>query len=86
MFENERVGFDKFDIRLERAEYKVPIYYILGENDWQTPHVIAEEYFKEINAPHKKLYLIPNAGHFTMLDQPNLFFSSLLEINNEEKN
>ncbi|WP_238917596.1 alpha/beta hydrolase [Clostridium sp. YIM B02555] len=71
----------KFDIRSESAEYKVPIYYILGENDWQTPHVLAEKYFESINAPDKKLYVIPNVGHMTMLDQPKLFFESLLEIN-----
>ncbi len=77
--------WSKFDIRLQSTKFKVPIYYILGENDWQTPYIIAEEYFKRIDAPHKKLYLIPNAGHMTMVDQSNLFFKSLLEINNEEK-
>ncbi|WP_434305018.1 alpha/beta fold hydrolase [Clostridium botulinum] len=77
--------WSKFDIRSESAKYKVPIYYILGENDWQTPYVIAEEYFKEINAPHKKLYLISRAGHMTMIDQPNLFFDALVDISNKEK-
>ena len=76
-----------FDLMSESAEYKVPIYYILGGNDWQTPYVIAQKYFKTINAPYKKFYLIPNAGHMTMLDQPKLFFDVLLEINKkEEKN
>jgi len=73
-----------FDLRSEPAEYKVPIYYILGGNDWQTPYVIAQKYFNRINAPNKKFYLIPNAGHMTMLDQPQLFFETLLEINNKE--
>lgn len=74
-----------FDLNTEQAEYKVPIYYILGGNDWQTPYVLAEEYFDKINAPYKKFYLIPDAGHMTMLDQPQLFFDTLLEINNKEK-
>ena len=73
-----------FDLNSECAEYKVPIYYILGGNDWQTPYVIAKEYFNRINAPYKNFYLIPNAGHMTMLDQPNLFFDALLEINEKE--
>lgn len=72
-----------FDLKSESAEYKVPIYYILGANDWQTPYVIAQEYFSIINAPYKKFYLIPNAGHMTMIDQPQLFFEALLEINNK---
>lgn len=74
----------KFDLRSELEEYKTPIYYILGEDDWQTPYIISEEYFKTINAPRKKLYLIPDAGHMAMMDQPNLFFDILAEIRNEE--
>ena len=73
-----------FDLKSQSAEYQVPIYYILGGDDWQTPYVIAKEYFNSINAPHKNFYLIPNAGHMTMLDQPQLFFDKLLEINNKE--
>jgi pimeloyl-ACP methyl ester carboxylesterase len=73
-----------FDLNTESVEYEVPINYILGGNDWQTPYVIAQEYFSKINAPYKKFYLIPNAGHMTMLDQPQLFFEALLEINNKE--
>lgn len=78
------LGF--FDLRSQSAEYKVPIYYILGANDWQTPYVIAKEYFETINAPYKKFYLIPNAGHMTMIDQPDLFFDTLLEIKNKQSN
>jgi pimeloyl-ACP methyl ester carboxylesterase len=74
-----------FDLKSESAEYKVPIYYILGENDWQTPYVLAKEYFNKINAPYKDIYIIPNAGHMTMLDQPASFFDALLEINSKEK-
>ena len=76
--------WSKFNLRLESEEYKIPIYYILGENDWQTPYIISEEYFKIINAPRKKLYLIPDAGHMTMVDQPKLFFDTLVDIRNEE--
>lgn len=84
---NERVlaFLGTFDLNSESAEYKVPVYYILGENDWQTPYVISQEYLNRITAPYKELYLIPNAGHVTMLDQPHLFFDALLEINNKEK-
>jgi len=76
--------WSKFDLRSESEEYKIPIYYILGENDWQTPYIISEKYFKTINAPRKKLYLIPDAGHMAMIDQPDKFFDILAEIRNEE--
>ncbi len=73
-----------FDLRMQSAEYAVPIYYILGGNDWQTPYILAQEYFNRIHAPHKNLYIIPNAGHMTMMDEPRLFFEALLDINHEE--
>ncbi|MDP4085260.1 MAG: alpha/beta hydrolase [Bacillota bacterium] len=73
-----------FNLNSEPIIYKVPIYYIFGENDWQTPYFIAQEYFNRINAPYKNFYLIPNAGHMTMIDQPQLFFEALLDINNKE--
>jgi pimeloyl-ACP methyl ester carboxylesterase len=74
-----------FDLNSEPADYKIPMYYILGGNDWQTPYVIAQEYFNKINSPYKKFYLIPDAGHMTMMDQPKLFFEALLEIYEKEK-
>ncbi|MGZ9583169.1 alpha/beta fold hydrolase [Paenibacillus marinisediminis] len=74
-----------FNLRTEPAEYKVPIYYILGGNDWQAPYVIAQQYFKEIEAPSKGIFTIPDAGHMTMMEQPDLFFDALQEINKREE-
>lgn len=59
------------------TDYKVPVYYILGMDDWQVPTVNAVKYFYKINAPKKELFLIPNAGHSTMTDQPRAFYNAL---------
>jgi Predicted hydrolases or acyltransferases (alpha/beta hydrolase superfamily) len=50
-------------------EYQVPIYYFLGDRDFQTPYTIAEKYFATIVAPKKKSFLIKDAGHFPNMDQ-----------------
>ncbi|MFF2176255.1 alpha/beta fold hydrolase [Lysinibacillus sp. NPDC058147] len=76
---------EDFDLTADSSNYKVPVYYILGENDWQAPSIIAEEYFAKINAPHKILFIIPNAGHRIMIDQTNLFSDALLQIFNIEQ-
>ncbi|ASK62367.1 alpha/beta hydrolase [Virgibacillus phasianinus] len=73
-----------FNLDNELAGYKVPIYYILGENDWQVPYTIAQKYFEKIDAPNKEISIIPDAGHMAMMDQPDLFFDALLKINNVE--
>lgn len=36
-----------FDLNAESADYKVPIYYILGQNDWQAPFVILKNILLE---------------------------------------
>lgn len=64
----------------ESSEYEIPVFYILGDRDFQAPNTIASSYFNTINAPNKKIFIIKNAGHFMMLDQPKLFADALSEI------
>jgi len=61
-------------------QYQVPVYYILGENDNETPTEIAVKYLETINAPEKQLYLIKNAGHMTMLDNLDDYQIALKDI------
>ena len=69
-----------FDLEALDRHYEVPMYYLLGDQDWQTPYPIAQEYFAGIEAPRKQLILIPNAGHNTMIDQPEFFLNALRAV------
>jgi len=62
------------------TNYAVPVFYILGRDDWQTPSLLAAEYFEKIKAPSKGLYWIENAGHMTDMDNPTDFFKAVMEI------
>ena len=64
----------------DTTEYAVPVFYVLGEDDWQTPSTLAAEYFEKINAPQKKLYWIKNAGHATDVDNPADFYEAVRDI------
>lgn len=64
----------------ESRDYRIPVFYILGDRDFQAPHTIASGYFDSINAPNKKMFIIKEAGHFMMLDQPKLFTNALADI------
>lgn len=77
--------FSDFNLWSESKEYGVPVYYILGEEDWQAPYVIAQRYFSEILAPRKNIYLIPNARHMAMVDQPDRFYRTLFAIYENER-
>ena len=69
-----------FDLRKEGSSYQVPVYYVLGEKDCQTPIEISMKYFEEMDAPEKKLYLIPNAGHAPMIDNVEEYRKAVGEI------
>ena len=69
-----------FDLKRKGIEYQVPVYYVLGENDQQTPVEISMAYFDEISAPDKKLYLIKNAGHVVMIDNMDDYRAAVCEI------
>lgn len=57
-----------YDLRKKGSSYQVPVYYVLGEKDSQTPIEISIKYFEEVQAPDKKLFLISDAGHAPMID------------------
>lgn len=69
-----------FDLKTIGQKYEVPVYYILGENDQQTPIEISMRYYNEIKAPDKGLYLIKNAGHITMLDNMTDYRKALCDV------
>ena len=74
-----------FDLREKGLDYQVPVYYVLGEKDQQTPVEIGVEYFDEIKAPVKKLYMIENAGHLTMIDNISGYRNAICGIVEQEK-
>ncbi|MCL2425803.1 MAG: alpha/beta hydrolase [Oscillospiraceae bacterium] len=60
-------------------KYDVPMYYILGRDDWQVPSIVAADYFETIEAPVKRLWWIEDAGHFPSFDKPDEFNSAVYE-------
>lgn len=60
--------------------YKVPVYYILGEEDWQVPSVLAVDYFNKIDAPAKELILMKEAKHSPMLEKPEEFLKAMRQV------
>jgi len=64
----------------DKPDYSVPVYYILGRDDWQTPSSLAAEYFEKINAPQKGVFWIENAGHAANIDNPTDFYKVVKNI------
>ncbi|HRX58061.1 MAG TPA: alpha/beta hydrolase [Eubacteriales bacterium] len=67
----------QFTLETYPREYAVPVFYLLGERDYQTPVTLATAYFDSIEAPYKRLTLLKNAGHFPELDNMADFTAAL---------
>lgn len=63
-------------------EFKVPVIFIYGSEDWITRYTI-EAYYNEVQAPYKQLVCIPNVGHDTIqVDQKRFYESFNQALNN----
>ena len=74
-----RFLLENYDARNFGTTYTIPVFYIMGEQDFQTPYPLAKDFFEEISAPKKKFFSIPNAGHDPMQDNPQKFNQVLLD-------
>jgi len=70
--------FEEFDLEKYDNCYKIPVFFIIGSDDWETPHTVAEEYFDKIEAPQKNITLIKNAKHYAMMDSSKEFYETML--------
>jgi pimeloyl-ACP methyl ester carboxylesterase len=68
----------RYDARALGARFNLPIFVFQGESDLLTPAAEAQAYFDDLEAPAKRMELIPDAGHFAMFLQPRLFLEKLL--------
>ena len=81
--------FDRSDFRKKlsldgKTEYQVPYYNINGGCDYQCSFKLAQEYFDQINAPRKQLYLMEDTSHLVM-DKSEEFSRILHEIAETER-
>ena len=81
VYENFLVSkeFKKFSLT-GRCEYSVPYFNINGDKDYQTNYQIAQDYFDEIEAPNKKMYMMENTTHGLLESKSEEFSEILHEI------
>lgn len=70
--------YEDFDLRKGKLEFSIPTIFIYGENDWTTPSSLFEEIYEGIQSPAKELYIVKNAAHRPMNDNPEDFNDILI--------
>ncbi|HFI0737083.1 TPA: hypothetical protein ACGO6E_001353, partial [Streptococcus suis] len=68
--------FASFSLK-DKVEYQVPFYNINGDKDYQTNYKLAQEYFEEVNAPYKQMFIMENMTH-GLLESDSEGFSEIV--------
>ena len=67
------------DFRNSLTKVDVPIYFLTGHNDYDTPFPLIEEYYNILNAPTKELIWFENSSHFPFYEEPEKFNKTIIE-------
>jgi pimeloyl-ACP methyl ester carboxylesterase len=65
--------------RAAPAPIPVPVVIIQGDEDIQTPTVLAREYFDRLQAPSKAWVILPGGGHSAVFAMPEAFHQALVK-------
>lgn len=68
----------KVNLFEQAPELEVPVYIFQGTNDYQTPYVLARQYFEKVKAPHKRFFSFSNTAHSPLYEHPKTFHRLLL--------
>ncbi len=59
---------------------EVPVYFLAGRNDYNTPYELVREYYEILEAPEKGLIVFENSAHTPMFAEPEKFTQTLIDI------
>ena len=72
----ELLGVDLF---VTVPEFKIPVFFMEGRFDHESPSNIAEKYFESIKAPSKELVWFERSAHMPNSEERNLFNNILIQ-------
>ena len=60
------------------SSFEVPIFFFTGTHDWQTPVVLSDKWFQDINAPFKELVHFKESSHAVLNEEPGKLLITLV--------
>ena len=58
------------DLKKSALKLEVPVYFITGRHDYNTPFELVEDYVKVLEAPHKEIIWFENSAHWIPFEEP----------------
>jgi len=74
---------DKVDLPSQAKEFRIPVYFLIGRFDYNTPWELSEKYFKVLTTPKKKYIWFENSAHAPNYEEPEIFGNTLKMIRDE---
>jgi proline iminopeptidase len=75
--------FNDIDFFKDIPTVEVPVYFISGAYDYNTPWELVKEYVDHLNAPHKEFILFEKSGHSPVFEEPKKFNNEIRRIYKE---
>jgi pimeloyl-ACP methyl ester carboxylesterase len=70
-----------YDLFRDIPSIEIPIWFIVGENDYNTPAVLVEEFYHFVDAPEGKvLIMIEGTAHALFMGDPERFNREVIRI------
>lgn len=63
---------------------EVPVWFLAGDLDKNTPRLLIEEYFEKMDAPQKRLVVFESSAHTPFLGEPEKFNREVINIKNAQ--
>lgn len=74
--------FNNFNFFNQIPEVKIPVFYISGAYDYNTPWELVQKYVNEVKAPRKEFIKFEKSGHSPVFEEPERFNEEILRIYN----
>jgi pimeloyl-ACP methyl ester carboxylesterase len=70
----------RLDFRESARSVDVPVYFLQGHHDYDTPWPLVAEYAPILAAPRRELIWFENSAHFPFYEEPDLFNEVLVTV------
>lgn len=67
------------NLKESATKLEVPVFFLQGRHDYNTPSSLVEEYYDLLDAPYKELIWFEKSGHHPMYEEATLYDSILIE-------
>ena len=76
---------ENIDYRKDNLKFEIPMYFLSGDHDYNSPWPLVEEYCDIIDAPDKVFYLIENSAHSPLWEQQEKSFEIMKQIKDRQE-